>query len=503
MSKTKQSTVYIESRRITGIRDAKIYGHFLEHFHRQIYGGIIDPESPLSNEKGFRLDVIHTLKDIQPAVIRWPGGCFVSAYHWKDGIGIKREPAFDKAWRVEESNIFGTDEYMEFCKLTGSEPYICTNADSGTQEEMSDWVEYCNQRSEGKWAKLRIENGHPEPFNVKYWSIGNENYGSWEIGAKSLKEWGRYVKEAAKMMKRVDPNIELLAPSISELDWNQNLLLEAGDFLDWISIHHYWDQLWQDNKLSSYETCMAYTLQIQDKITKTRNILGALGYIGKIRIAFDEWNLRGWHHPNIDSGTKDYLLARDKNDINSSYTMADAVFSACFLNSCLRNCDVVGMANFAPTVNTRGAIYTYKKGIILRTTYFVFELYTKYMGDTVIDTWLQKKESFTVTLEGKQIDVPVFDVIATKDSRQNGLSVAIINRHPDKTSELNLEGPDFIDYSSAVMYSISGASKDSFNDIKNPSNVKIKKTSIQFSIKDKKTVEVLPHSVNILVFSTT
>ena len=166
----------VNHQRVIGKRDPMIYGHFLEHFHRQIYGGIYEPDSPFADEQGMRKDVMEALKRISPAVVRWPGGCYVSAYHWKDGVGPERQPAYDKAWRVEESNRFGTDEFMNFCDKIGAEPYICTNAGTGTPEEMSDWVEYCNLPDQGKWARARISNGHPQPYGVKYWSIGNENY---------------------------------------------------------------------------------------------------------------------------------------------------------------------------------------------------------------------------------------------------------------------------------------------------------------------------------------
>jgi len=145
--------VQINPDRIVGRRDAKIYGHFLEHFHRQIYGGVFDPGSLFADEKGFRIGVLETLLNIRVLVIRWPGGCFVSAYHWKDGIGKKRTPAFDKAWRVEEPNTFGTDEFVAFCRKVGVEPYICTNAGTGTCEEMGNGVEYCNLKNQGRWAR--------------------------------------------------------------------------------------------------------------------------------------------------------------------------------------------------------------------------------------------------------------------------------------------------------------------------------------------------------------
>jgi alpha-N-arabinofuranosidase len=235
--------VFIDPKRIRGRRNPMIFGQFIEHFHRQIYGGLYDPASPLSDETGLRKDVLAALADIQPAVIRWPGGCFASAYHWEDGVGPVRQPHFDKAWRVEDSNQFGTDEFVALCRKLSAEPYICANAGTGSPEEMSNWVEYCNLRHEGKWAKRRIENGHSEPYGIKYWSIGNENYGQWEIGAKPAQEWGRFVLESAKMMKRVDPGIQLLAASLTDIEWNVHLLKEAGRFLDWISVHGYWDPI--------------------------------------------------------------------------------------------------------------------------------------------------------------------------------------------------------------------------------------------------------------------
>jgi len=246
-----EAELAINSERALGQRDPMIYGHFIEHFHRQVYGGIYDPESPLSDAAGLRRDVCEAVRALRPPIIRWPGGCFVSAYHWEDGIGPTRSPRFDKAWRVEESNAFGTDEFIGFCRKVGAEPYICTNAGSGTPEEMSNWVEYCNLADQGKWARLRKDNGSAAPHHVRYWSIGNENYGDWEIGAKTAEEWARFVKESGKMMKAVDPSIQLMAASVAELDWNLRLLREAGKVLDWISIHGYWDPLWERNDLSS------------------------------------------------------------------------------------------------------------------------------------------------------------------------------------------------------------------------------------------------------------
>ena len=176
-----------------------LFGAFLEHFDNQVYGGVFCPGSPLADEDGFRKDVIEAVKELKVPIVRWPGGCFVSAYHWKDAVGPNRQAVWDKAWQVEDPNTFGTDEFVKWCRKVGCEPFICTNAGTGTMEEMSDWVEYCNL-TKGKFARQRAENGHPEPFNVKYWSIGNENWGRHELGEKSSAEWGPLVTESAKVL---------------------------------------------------------------------------------------------------------------------------------------------------------------------------------------------------------------------------------------------------------------------------------------------------------------
>jgi len=194
--------------RPVGRRSRLIFGHFLEHFHRQIYGGVFEPGSSLSDVMGFRKDVVKALRRINPPIIRWPGGCFASAYHWKHGVGDRLD-VYDKAWKVKEPNTFGTDEFVELCRRVNAEPYICGNAGTGTEEEISEWVEYCNLLDIGKWARLRKANGHPEPYNVKFWSIGNENYLWSDMGTKESNQWSVFVREAAKMMKRVDPTIKL------------------------------------------------------------------------------------------------------------------------------------------------------------------------------------------------------------------------------------------------------------------------------------------------------
>lgn len=460
--------LHMDKGRVTGTRSKMIYGHFIEHFHRQIYGGVYDPENPLSDESGLRTDVLEAMRHIQVPILRWPGGCFVSSYHWKDAVGEMRTPLFDKAWRVEDPNTFGTDEYIDMCKKIGCEPYICTNAGTGTPEEMSDWVEYCNLPNEGQYAKWRIANGYEQPHKVKYWSIGNENYGSWEIGAKCAEEWARLVKESAKMIKHVDPQTELTAAALTDLHWNIGLLEECGDFLDWISIHEYWDGIHQTNDYATYEQVVAYTDRIGHSIDEVRGLLTAMKLEKKIKIAFDEWNLRGWYHPNVHTirqgvTKEEYLYPRDKNDDNTKYTMADAVFTACFLNEMNRNCDIVGMANFAPIVNTRGCIFTYPDGIVLRSTYYVFDLYVNLLGDVVHDCWAEDVPVGRVTAKsGECVDVELIDTVVTSFRDKAGCAVAAVNKDSEKSISICLD----LEAEGAVrIHTLNGDSTESYNDI--------------------------------------
>lgn len=493
--------LYVTTGREIGKASPMLYGHFLEHFHRQVYGGVFDPCHPLADEDGFRTDVLAALKKIKPPILRWPGGCFVSSYHWQKGVGESRHKVFDKAWRVEESNAFGTDEFIRLCRKLDCEPYICTNAGTGSIEEMSDWLEYCNLETEGEFARQRIANGSEKPYGVKYWSIGNENYGFWELGAKEAGEWGNIVCEASKLLKHVDPTVSLSAAALTDIDWNLNLLRKAGHNLDWISIHQYWDAIHNTNALATYEQTMAYTENLGGSISKVRGLLTALGLQNKIKIAFDEWNLRGWYHPNMHTQKmgitpEEYLLPRDKNDINGSYTMADAVFSACFLNELNRNCDIVGMANFAPVVNTRGCIYTYPGGIVKRTTYHVFDLYVNRMQDTVVDAYCENMpKAVFKSKDQRNVTVDQVDVIATTGGDKSTVAISAVNKSPSMLVEMEVE-VDRAPIKAYRVHTLAGSSCDSYNDVDHQ-GAAIHSTG-WMEVTSPRPLALIPHSVNIV-----
>jgi alpha-L-arabinofuranosidase len=475
-----------------------IFGGFLEHFGDQVYGGIFDPDSPLSDGKGFRRDVVAALRELRTPIVRWPGGCFVSGYRWEHGVAPQRLPTHDMAWGVIEPNTFGTNEYVELCRLLGWEPFICTNAGNGTIEEMRAWVEYCNA-TEGKYAQVRQANGYAEPLNVPIWSIGNENYHPTEIGHKPIEQWAPFVAAAAKEMKAADPSIKLTAAAVATREWTLPLLQAAGPDLDYISIHDYWLHLWHRNDMPDYLTCIMKSEGPERSITRVVGILDEAGYRGRIKIAYDEWNLRGWYHPNFPRTTvQDYsdpelvrlVKEREKNDIPSQYTMADALFNASFFNACLRHADDVAMANLAPIVNTRGPLFVHPDGIVRRTHFHTMAIYANELEAEVVQTSLEAD-----TLVHGTDSVPAADAVATVDRSGRRWALALVNRHPSEplTCTVNINDRPLNGTFAAVV--LAGDSPEAFNSIENPERVTPVRKEITLA---RGVVELPPHSLTVL-----
>ncbi len=468
--------------------DPMIFGHFIEHFDNQVYGGLFWPKHALSDEDGFRKDVIEALRDIKCPIVRWPGGCYVSDYHWKCGVGPNRQPMWNKAWAVEDPNTFGTDEYVKWCRKVGCEPYICTNAGTGNEEEMSDWVEYCNLNV-GKWGRRRIANGYPKPHDVIYWSVGNENWGGHEIGAKTVQQWGPLVRESAKMMRGTDRRIKLLAPALAlpNEGWSLPLLKTAGYLLDYVSIHGYYAGGYEP-----YLKCMMQTERPKGEIERTVAVLEKAGFGGgKVGIAFDEWNLRGWAHPGLGNYRRGAVMnykACRVNDRAASYTMADAVFTACFLNTCLRRCDIVKMANFSPVVNTCGAIFVHDKGIVKRTTYHVFWMYTH-----LLEPNFSALDVDCGRLSDGKTAVPVLDAVLTVSDDGSRRVMAVANKHPDAAVQLDVSALTSAKALKATV--LAGDSPDAFNDIGSESRVIPAEAALP--VKDGK-VALPPHSISCI-----
>ena len=493
-----QATVTVDPEAPAVPYSRMIFGGFLEHFGHQVYGGVFDPGSPLSDQQGFRRDVVAALKELGTPLVRWPGGCFVSGYHWESGVGKERRPTDDMAWGVREPNTFGTDEYLGLCRLLGWTPYICTNAGNGTVEEMRDWVEYCNGKS-GRYAELRRKNGYPAPRPVPIWSVGNENYWPTEIGHKPIEQWAPYVLEAARAMKEADPTIKLTAAAQATREWTLPLLKAAGPYLDYLSIHSYWIPLFERNDMPDYLTCILKSEGPEQAIRDYIRILDDSGYRGRIKIAYDEWNLRSWHHPGFPRKTvQDYndpevaklVKAREQSEIASQYTMADALFTASFFNACLRHAEDVGMANIAPIVNTRGPLFVHRGGIVKRTHFHAMALYANQLGPCVGKLRLEAGQ-----LARGNESVPVADAIATVDEAGSKWVLALVNRHPDQPLGCTVRFGDRPIRGTFNALVLAGDSPEAFNDVRHPDRVVPEKRAFTAN----NGVLVLPpHSLTLL-----
>ncbi|NOY58028.1 MAG: alpha-N-arabinofuranosidase, partial [Calditrichaeota bacterium] len=391
MTRSKEMTarIKIDTDRKIGEIDKNIYGNFAEHLGRCIYGGIYDPGSKLSDENGFRKDVLEAAKGLNVTILRYPGGNFVSDYHWLDGIGPKdqRPTRLDLAWKTLEPNTFGTDEFIAYCRKLGTEPYLAVNMGTGTLDEAKNWVEYCNVK-EGPYyyAELRKKNGHPEPYNVKYWSLGNEMDGFWQMGHKDAIDYGKFALEAAKLMKWTSPDIKLIAAGSSNFygdadphKWNRIVLDYLKDYIDYISLH-----LYVGNRNNDYYAFMASPLEIEDRTSivegQIKEALSKSRRKTPIYVAWDEYNV--WYR------ARGAGFNTGRNALEERYNLEDALVIAGFLNAFIRNAHIIKMANMAQLVNVIAPIFTSETDMFRQTIYYALALYANNSFGTALDAFV-------------------------------------------------------------------------------------------------------------------
>ncbi len=448
----QNAKIKIDLDRKIGEVNKNIYGNFVEHLGRCVYGGIYEEGSPLSDERGFRKDVLEAVKDLNVTITRYPGGNFVSNYHWKDGIGPKdqRPPRMELAWARLESNRFGTDEFVQYAKEMGTEPYFSVNMGTGTIEEAQQWVEYCNVASGPYYAELRKKNGYPEPYNIKYWSLGNEMDGFWQMGHLNAEDYAKKAREAAKLMKLTSPNIKLIAagssnyrPNADPNEWNATILKELRDVVDYLALHMY-----VGNPDDNYYNYMSTPRVLEER---TRVVKGLIdremenadrGNREPIYIAWDEYN--SWYRARTDetmAGTR---------ALEEHYNLEDALVIAGFLNAFVRNADIVKMANMAQLVNVIAPIFTDEKGMFKQTIYYPLQLFSKNVYGTSLDLFVDcetyNTEEFFIGLgesTTKQDNVPFIDASATYYNDE--VVINVINRNKDKaiTTDIISQSGDF------------------------------------------------------------
>jgi len=465
--------VFVDATASLGTLDRRVYGQFIEHLGRCIYGGVwVGERSKIPNIKGFRKDVLEAVRAIRPPIVRWPGGNFASAYHWEDGIGPreKRPRRFDLAWKVEEPNEFGTDEFIEWCRLVNTEPFIVVNAGNGTPEEAARWVEYCNSKGDTYYAQLRKKYGHSEPYNVRLWGIGNELYGRWQVGfCIDGEECARRTIEFANEMKRIDPEIELVGVGCEDPEWNLDMLKIAGGYIDYLSVHIY---IRGDKP---YRELVASPTDIEDRLK---------GVFYLIKVARRKWKIR-----------KDIKIAFDEWNVWSSEAtcIKEAIFTALVLNSLQRLCNAVAIACFAQTVNVLPLIVTRDDGsMFVNPQYLVFKLYSQGIGNEVLKVTVDAPSYYS-----KEIARPTCFIDASATMREDAIYIHVINRNEEEEAECRIKFRGFMPVAARHLY-ISGRSINDRNTFDEPNNVSIEEGK-DISIKGYEIILKLPpHSVNLL-----
>jgi len=446
-------TLTVDPARALGAVNPLVFGHFIEHLGRCIYGGVYEPGSPLADERGFRTDVLAAMRKIGVPVLRWPGGNFASNYHWEDGIGPadQRPARFDLAWQSAESNAFGTDEFLAYCDAlstpqTPCRPYVCLNTGTGTLDEAVRWLEYCNvdaDRYPTHHARWRKRLGRTEPYGVPYWGIGNEVYGAWQVGHATAEAYGDRCIQWARFLKAVDPAVKVVAVGADKPDWDLEVLKRAGRLVDYISNHQYFGR-------DDYAGTVAAAVDAERRLKVLCSVVevaeAITGRETPLEIAFDEWNIwyRGRQRP-----------------WEEFYALKDALFAAGVFNGLFRLSRRVTMANLAQMVNALGMLHTTPTGLVRSPIYHVFDLYANHTGRTVLDAALRPEDAearevfsadVAVRVTGRPEprprvvkDVPYLDAIATAGADAGGrfLAIAAVNRHPTRSAGLRCDLTSF------------------------------------------------------------
>ena len=373
----EKAKLYLHTKYQVGSVDERIFGGFLEHLGRAVYEGVYDPTSPHADEDGFRKDVMNALKEMRYTAMRYPGGNFASDYHFENGIGEKRESIIDYAWQSIEDNSFGTDEFMRLCKKMGWQSMLTVNLGTGTPEEARNWVEYCNAPVGTKYSNMRAKNGHPEPYNVKLWCLGNEMDGIWQLGHVPAREYAIRAQQAAKMMKDVDPSIELIAAGSSGfaagptyMTWDDEVLSYIGDFADYISLHCYVGN-YENNSKNYFYKAKNFDVQIQDMASVCRFVQAKSRSKKRIQLSFDEWNV--WYRAN----ELEKVRIKAPHLLEEVYNQEDALICAAYLLSFIRNADCLKIANIAQIVNVIAPILTDGDKMLIQSIYYPFVMMSK------------------------------------------------------------------------------------------------------------------------------
>jgi len=419
-----------------GLVHRRVFGNFVEHLGRCVYEGIYDPGSPHSDATGFRTDVIKALRRLGVSTVRYPGGNFVSAYDWRDGIGPcdKRPARVDFAWQSLESNAVGIDEFVSWCKRIDAEPMAAVNLGTLGPAEAAAMLEYCNLDTPTQWVKLRKANGFLEPHGIKLWCLGNEMDGPWQAGQVPAHEYALRANATSKLLKGLDPTIQTIAAGSSGrfmptyLEWDRQVLERCWDTVDYISAHRY-----SNNHANNTAEFLAEGVEIDRVIS---DYAGLIDYVRglkrsekRVYLSFDEWNV--WYRQTSGDGrweTAPHLL-------EELYNLEDALVVAQYLNAFIRRADVVKMACLAQAVNVIAPLMTTRDALLKQTNFYPVELIQKWM----IGASLRLNGGGAMYKAGKHGEVPVIDSAATFDMGSGRVAISVVNRSVDSSHEVRFK----------------------------------------------------------------
>ena len=468
---------------------------------------------PTDHIQGFRADVIAALREWSPTQLRWPGGNFVSAYHWEQGVGDRdrRPPYLDPAWWLWESNDVGTDEFIELCRLIGSEPVLTANMGDGTADEAAAWVEYCNGDASSEFGSMRVANGYSQPHNVKVWFVGNEQFGNWQVGHVDAETYARRYLDFAKAMRAVDANLILIGVGVPAKlygHWNEQVLRIASAEMDQYSIHYY---SLRTEKLEEtpppeqvYLPKIAAWHEVEAMLDATLAIMDA-NTPNPLPLAFDEWNT--------------YVGAKPPNYIED-YNLADALYTGSLMNVCIQRANRIQYSAIYHLTNVMGcyviaplyewlAVFLGRRGgwvpvstgdnpaapaVIKMPATLVLELMTRHRGSVAVGCEVECG-TFSSPAAGNMPpfdDVPLVNAAATYDEEQNMLFLSVVNSAVDKPAKVNLPGLPKAE--EAEMYLVAGESPLSTNSFESPDTV-----AVEYSRAQADQIVLPPHSFALIV----
>ena len=476
--------VVINQTRVRAEMDRRLLGAFLEHLGRAIYTGVYEPGSKLADAKGFRKDVVAEIKELAVPIMRYPGGNFVSGYNWLDGVGPKdkRPTVLERAWNSIETNQFGTNEFVEWCRLVASEPLLAANLGTGSPEMAAAYVEYCNLEKGTRWSDLRREHGYEQPHKIKYWCLGNEMDGPWQIGHMPAREYGRKARDAARQIRVVDPTTQLIACGSSNtimpqyLVWDREVLEECYDQVDGISLHNYYGntESLTGNDTSRY---LAMNLdmerQIQEIIAVCDYVQGIQRSPKRLYLSFDEWNV--WYRArggNFTNGQKTFAPRL----LEEVYNLEDALLVGGFVNTLLRQAERVRVGCLAQILNVIAPLVTNADGVLRQSIYFPYAWATKYAHGKVLDL-LGESQAYPIQPRGLRPDfarrdmVPFLDVAATLNPQNGEVALFMLNRDLQSERELTVDWRDLTPKRVLACQTLTGADLKAYNTFERPKQV--------------------------------